>query len=91
MIRPTGLVDPTIEVKPTASQIDDLLHQIKTRVEKEERVLVTTLTKRMAEELADYLREMGVKTHYLHSEVDTLQRSEILRDLGLGVRRGGRD
>ncbi len=85
VIRPTGLVDPTIEVKPTEGQIDDLLHQIKTRVEKEERVLVTTLTKRMAEELADYLREMGVKTHYLHSEVDTLQRSEILRDLRLGV------
>ena len=85
VIRPTGLVDPTIEVKPTEGQIDDLLHQIKSRVEKEERVLVTTLTKRMAEELADYLREMGVKTHYLHSEVDTLQRSEILRDLRLGV------
>ena len=85
VIRPTGLVDPTIEVKPTEGQIDDLLHQIKTRVEKEERVLVTTLTKRMAEELADYLREMGVKTHYLHSEVDTFQRSEILRDLRLGV------
>ena len=85
VIRPTGLVDPTIEVKPTEGQIDDLLHQIKTRVEREERVLVTTLTKRMAEELADYLREMGVKTHYLHSEVDTLQRSEILRDLRLGV------
>ncbi len=85
VIRPTGLVDPTIEIKPTEGQIDDLLHQIKTRVAKEERVLVTTLTKRMAEELADYLREMGVKTHYLHSEVDTFQRSEILRDLRLGV------
>ena len=85
VIRPTGLVDPTIEVKPTEGQIDDLLHQIKSRVEGEERVLVTTLTKRMAEELADYLREMGVKTHYLHSEVDTFQRSEILRDLRLGV------
>ena len=85
VIRPTGLVDPTIEIKPTEGQIDDLLHQIKTRVAKEERVLVTTLTKRMAEELADYLREMGVKTHYLHSEVDTFQRSEILRDLRLGI------
>ena len=85
VIRPTGLVDPTIEIKPTEGQIDDLLHQIKTRVAREERVLVTTLTKRMAEELADYLREMGVKTHYLHSEVDTFQRSEILRDLRLGV------
>ena len=85
VIRPTGLVDPTIEIKPTEGQIDDLLHQIKTRVAREERVLVTTLTKRMAEELADYLREMGVKTHYLHSEVDTFQRSEILRDLRLGI------
>ncbi|MFQ5874428.1 MAG: excinuclease ABC subunit UvrB, partial [Dehalococcoidia bacterium] len=85
VIRPTGLVDPTIEVKPTEGQIDDLLYQIKVRVEKGERVLVTTLTKRMAEELADYLREMGIKTHYLHSEIDTLERSEILRDLRLGV------
>ena len=85
VIRPTGLLEPTIEVKPTEGQIDDLLYQIKTRVEKRERVLVTTLTKRMAEELADYLREMGVKTHYLHSEIDTLERSEILRDLRLGV------
>ena len=85
VIRPTGLVDPTIEVKPTEGQIDDLLQQIKERVERSERVLVTTLTKRMAEELADYLREMGIKTHYLHSEIDTLERSEILRDLRLGV------
>ncbi len=85
VIRPTGLVDPTIEVKPTEGQIDDLLQQIKERVERRERVLVTTLTKRMAEELADYLREMGIKTHYLHSEIDTLERSEILRDLRLGV------
>ena len=85
VIRPTGLVDPTIEIKPTEGQIDDLLYQIKTRVAREERVLVTTLTKRMSEELADYLREMGVKTHYLHSEVDTFQRSEILRDLRLGI------
>ncbi len=85
VIRPTGLLDPTIEVKPTTGQIDDLLEQIHTRVEKGERCLVTTLTKRMAEELADYLREMDVKTHYLHSEIDTLERSEILRDLRLGV------
>ena len=85
VIRPTGLVDPTIEIKPTEGQIDDLLYQIKTRVAREERVLVTTLTKRMSEELADYLQEMGVKTHYLHSEVDTFQRSEILRDLRLGI------
>ena len=85
VIRPTGLTDPLVEVKPTGGQIDDLLYQIKARVDKGERCLVTTLTKRMAEELADYLREMGVKTHYLHSEIDTLERSEILRDLRLGV------
>ncbi len=85
IIRPTGLVDPTIEVKPTTGQIDDLLFQIRKRVERGERCIVTTLTKRMAEELADYLREMSVKTHYLHSEIDTLERSEILRDLRLGV------
>ena len=85
VIRPTGLTDPIIDVKPTEGQIDDLLHQIRIRVDRGERCLVTTLTKRMAEELADYLREMGVKTHYLHSEIDTLERSEILRDLRLGV------
>ena len=85
VIRPTGLTDPIVEVKPTTGQIDDLLHQIKVRTERGERCLVTTLTKRMAEELADYLKEAGTKTHYLHSEVDTLERSEILRDLRLGV------
>jgi excinuclease ABC subunit B len=85
LVRPTGLLEPTIEVKPTKDQIDDLIHEIKVRVDKGERCLVTTLTKRMAEELADYLREMDVKTHYLHSEVDTLERVEILRDLRLGV------
>ncbi|MBA7474216.1 UvrABC system protein B [subsurface metagenome] len=85
LVRPTGLLEPTIEVKPTKGQIDDLLDQIKTQVDKSERCLVTTLTKRMAEELADYLIEMGVKTHYLHSEIDTLERVEILRDLRLGV------
>jgi excinuclease ABC subunit B len=85
VIRPTGLLDPTIDVKPTKGQIDDLLDQIRTRVGRGERCLVTTLTKRMAEELADYLQEMNVKTHYLHSEIDTLERSEILRDLRLGV------
>jgi excinuclease ABC subunit B len=85
LVRPTGLLEPTIEVKPTKGQIDDLLEQIKARVSKQGRVLVTTLTKRMAEELAEYLAEMGVKTHYLHSEVDTLGRVEILRDLRLGV------
>ena len=85
VIRPTGLLDPTIEVKPTKGQIDDLLEQIRNRVAKGERALVTTLTKRMAEELTDYLAEMGVKVHYLHSEVETLKRTEILRDLRLGV------
>jgi len=85
LVRPTGLLEPTIEIKPTKGQIDDLIHEIKTRVGREERCLVTTLTKKMAEELADYLREMDVKTHYLHSEVDTLERVEILRDLRLGV------
>ena len=85
VIRPTGLLDPTVEIKPTRGQIDDLLEQVRHRVEKGERCLVTTLTKRMAEELADYLQEMGVKVHYLHSEIDTLERTEILRDLRLGV------
>ena len=85
VIRPTGLLDPTIEVKPTEGQIDDLLQQIKDRVERAERCLVTTLTKRMAEELADYLSEMGIRNHYLHSDIQTLDRIEILRDLRLGV------
>jgi excinuclease ABC subunit B len=85
LVRPTGLLEPTVEVKPVKGQIDDLIYQIKTRVAKGERCLVTTLTKRMAEELSDYLREMEIKTHYLHSEVDTLERVEILRDLRLGV------
>jgi len=85
LVRPTGLLEPTVEVKPTKGQIDDLLDQIKTRVDKGERCLVTTLTKRMAEELADYLIEAGIKTHYLHSEINTLERVEILRDLRLGV------
>ena len=85
IIRPTGLLDPTISVKPTRGQIDDLLEQIQARTERGERCLVTTLTKRMAEELADYLQEMGVRVHYLHSEIQTFERSEILRDLRLGV------
>ncbi len=85
LVRPTGLLEPTVEVKPTKGQIDDLLDQIKTRVDKGERCLVTTLTKRMAEELADYIIEAGIKTHYLHSEINTLERVEILRDLRLGV------
>jgi excinuclease ABC subunit B len=85
LVRPTGLLEPTVEVKPVKGQIDDLIHQIRTRVANRERCLVTTLTKRMAEELSDYLREMEIKTHYLHSEVNTLERVEILRDLRLGV------
>ncbi len=85
VIRPTGLLDPTVEVKPTTGQIDDLLTQIKQRVERAERCLVTTLTKRMAEELADYLSEMGIRNNYLHSDIQTLDRIEILRDLRLGV------
>jgi excinuclease ABC subunit B len=85
IIRPTGLIDPDVEVRPVKGQIDDLLAEIRSRVEVGERVLVTTLTKRMAEDLADYLLELGVKVHYLHSEVDTLDRVGILRDLRLGV------
>jgi len=85
LVRPTGLLEPRIEIKPTKGQIDDLLEQIRRRVDKGTRCLVTTLTKRMAEELADYLVEMGIRTHYLHSEVDTLERVEILRDLRLGI------
>ncbi len=85
LIRPTGLVDPEIEVKPIKNQIDDLLYQIRLRVERGERVLVTTLTKKMAEDLADYLQEMSIKVHYLHSEIETIERVEILRDLRLGV------
>ncbi len=85
LIRPTGIVDPVIEVQPTEGQIDDLIDRIKERVDRGERVLATTLTKRMAEDLADYLHEMGVRVSYLHSEVDTLERVKILRDLRLGV------
>ena len=85
VIRPTGVLDPTIDVRPTAGQIDDLLGEIHRRVQRGERALVTTLTKRMAEDLADYLLEMGIRVHYLHSEIDTIERIEILRDLRLGV------
>jgi excinuclease ABC subunit B len=84
IIRPTGLVDPEVVVKPTKGQIDDLLHEIRTRAERDERVLVTTLTKKMAEDLTDYLLELGVRVRYLHSEVDTLRRVELLRELRLG-------
>jgi excinuclease ABC subunit B len=85
VIRPTGLVDPEIIVKPVQGQVDDLIGQIRRRVERGERVLVTTLTKRMAEDLADYLADLDIQVHYLHSEVQTLERVEILRDLRLGV------
>lgn len=84
IIRPTGLVDPEVVVKPTKGQIDDLIHEIRTRSDKEERVLVTTLTKKMSEDLTDYLLDAGIRTRYLHSEVDTLKRIELLRDLRLG-------
>ncbi len=85
IIRPTGLVDPEIDIRPTEGQIDDLLAEINLRVERGQRSLVTTITKKMAEDLADYLREMGVKVHYLHSEIETIERVEILRDLRLGI------
>src|SRR5512135_3420205 len=85
IIRPTGLVDPQVEVRPVEGQVDDLISEIKKRVEVGQRTLVTTLTKRMAEKLADYLMELGIKVHYLHSEVETLERVGILRDLRLGV------
>ncbi|MFN2626312.1 MAG: excinuclease ABC subunit UvrB, partial [Mycobacteriales bacterium] len=84
IIRPTGLVDPEVVVKPTKGQIDDLIHEIRERTERDERVLVTTLTKKMAEDLTDYLLELGVRVRYLHSEVDTLRRIELLRELRLG-------
>ncbi len=84
IVRPTGLVDPPVEVRPTQGQIDNLVAEIKQRVDKEQRVLVTTLTKRMAEDLTDYLAELGVRVHYMHSDVQTLERSELLRDLRLG-------
>jgi excinuclease ABC subunit B len=85
VIRPTGLLDPQIEVRPVEGQIDDLLAEIRATVEKRERVLVTTLTKRMAEDLTEYLQELNIKVAYLHSDVDTLDRTDILRDLRLGV------
>ncbi|MEM7334831.1 MAG: excinuclease ABC subunit UvrB [Chloroflexota bacterium] len=85
VIRPTGVLDPILEVRPVRGQVDDLLGEINARAARGERVLVTTLTKRMSEDLADYLLEMGVKVHYLHSEVHTIERTEILRDLRLGV------
>ena len=85
VVRPTGLVDPEIEVRPATHQVDDVLQEIRLRVEQQERVLITTLTKRMAEQLTDYLTENGVKVRYLHSDIDTVERVEIIRDLRLGV------
>ena len=85
LVRPTGLVDPMVEVRPAGTQVDDVLQEIRDRVEKHERVLITTLTKRMAEQLTDYLSDNGVKVRYLHSDVDTVERVEILRDLRLGT------
>lgn len=84
IIRPTGLVDPPVEIRPVKGQIDDLLHEIRLRVSRGERVLVTTLTKRMAEDLAEYYSEVGVKCRYMHSEIETLERVKILRDLRKG-------
>jgi excinuclease ABC subunit B len=85
VIRPTGLMDPPIEVRPVRGQVDDLLNEIRARAERRERVLVTTLTKRMAEDLTTYYQELGVKVRYLHSDIDTLERIEILRDLRRGA------
>ncbi len=84
IVRPTGLIDPEVEIRPTKGQVDDLIEEIRRRTEAEQRVLVTTLTKKMAEDLTDYLIEMGIRVRYLHSEVDTIQRIEIIRDLRLG-------
>ena len=84
IVRPTGIVDPEIEVRETKNQIDDLMNEIQVRAEAGDRVLVTTLTKKMAEDLTDYLLEYGIKVRYLHSEIDTLERIQIIRDLRLG-------
>jgi excinuclease ABC subunit B len=84
IVRPTGLIDPEVEIRPTRGQVDDLIEEIRRRAEATQRVLVTTLTKKMAEDLTDYLLEMGVRVRYMHSEVDTIQRIEIIRDLRLG-------
>jgi excinuclease ABC subunit B len=85
LVRPTGLVDPRVEVRPAVHQVDDVLQEIRLRVDRQERVLITTLTKRMAEQLTDYLTDNGVKVRYLHSDIDTVERVEILRDLRLGT------
>ena len=85
MIRPTGLLDPEIELRPSEHQVDDLMNEIRLRIRKHQRTLVTTLTKRMAEDLTEFLVEAGVKTAYIHSDVGTLERSDILRELREGV------
>jgi excinuclease ABC subunit B len=85
IIRPTGLLDPTLEVRPIEGQIDDLIGEIQARVEKNQRVLITTLTKKMSEDLTNYLKEIGIKVNYLHSEIKTLERIEIIRELRLGT------
>jgi excinuclease ABC subunit B len=84
VIRPTGLLDPEIEVKPLATQVDDLLEQVRIRIEKKQKVLVTTLTKKMAEDLSEYLSKAGIRAKYMHSEIDTIERSQIIRELRLG-------
>ena len=85
VIRPTGLIDPPVEVRPAKNQVDDLMHECKKTIEKNYRVLVTTLTKKMAEDLTEYLHENGIKVRYMHSDIDTLERIEIMRDLRMGV------
>lgn len=85
MVRPTGLIDPEVQIRPASTQVDDLLSEINTRVPREERILVTTLTKRMSEDLTDYLSDHGIRVRYLHSDIDTVERVEIIRDLRLGV------
>src|SRR5690606_2553065 len=84
IIRPTGLLDPVIEVRPIAGQVDDLLDEIRVRIERDERVLVTTLTKRMAEDLTEYYADLGLRVRYLHSDIETLERIEIIQDLRRG-------
>ena len=84
VIRPTGLVDPPIEIRPVIGQVDDMLEEIRIRADKEERVLITTLTKRMAEDLTDYYKDLGVRVVYMHSDVDAVERTQILHDLRMG-------
>ena len=85
VIRPTGLLDPEVEVRPVEGQIDDLVAEVKKEIEKKNKILITTLTKRMAEDLTDYMKELGIRVRYLHSDIDTLERTEIVRDMRLDV------